>query len=66
MPIVVTPWTYGDRVAIHAFSSSGPQPGSNEINAPPVGLTVAIVAFLSTVPSKPCTVQFLKPVASLT
>ena len=66
VPIVVTPWIYGDLFFIQQFSSSGPQPGSKLQNDPPVGLCrINEVSAGAKEPLSPSIVQFLNPVISL-
>ena len=37
VPIVVTPWIYGERVRIQVRLSAGPHPGSKDTYDPPRG-----------------------------
>ena len=65
-PKVVTFCMYGERVVIHVLLSSGPQPGSNETNAPPVGLLYNSKTLGGLrVPFNPLVVMSLTPVEFL-
>ena len=62
-PKFVTFCAYGDLVVIHVRVSSGPQPGSNEINAPAVGRLVPNALADPNPPASPFNDMFLNPVA---